>query len=114
MAKDRASGRLGADAPPREFPSTTPPLSHTVDHSFTLQSIMEVQKSIGKLTEAVESLKEESKGQRKELNILNRGLWVAGAVLMVAGLIGGFVLNNMGNKMLTLLQNVDKLMALVK
>lgn len=67
------------------------------DHSFTLQTIMELQKSNGQLIESVNSLRITIETQNSKLKNIEDGLtsvnqkiYAAGIVLTIALVVGGF------------------------
>lgn len=82
-----SSSRRGSteSSNPATFPSGVPPLYGSSDHSFTLQAIMEMQRSLGELkassTQAAEQLKEHSELVR---GIRDRLAWFSGAAAVVA------------------------------
>ena len=64
------------------------------DHSFTLQAIMEVQKSVGSLENAIKALSERVDRQQRTINWMARVLWMAaGAALVLGPLITWIVTN---------------------
>ena len=73
-AKETSKARPSRREPttPDDYP-VVPPTGRlaAIDHSFLLQSIMEVQGSIGKLTEAVTGLKEQSKDHGQKIERLS-------------------------------------------
>jgi len=85
---------------PPTFPETTPPAYPSSDYSFTLQAIMEMQKTLGQLTQAVTTLTEESKKHREKIDDMSHkiyaakiSLWIVGFVLTAVGGIVAFFLN---------------------
>ena len=64
---------------PADYPITPSPLSG-IDHSFLLQSIMEVQRSVGQLTQATTTLTEDSRDHRKQLNRISHIMYAVGVV----------------------------------
>jgi hypothetical protein len=77
-----------------------PQPSQMVDHSFTLQAIMELQKSNGQLTEAINSLrtaiaKQDGKIDKLDDNLstIKQKVYAAGIVLAIFVTIGGFIVN---------------------
>ena len=95
-AKETSKARPSRREPttPDDYP-VVPPTGRlaAIDHSFLLQSIMEVQGSIGKLTEAVTGLKEQSKDHGQKIERLSLTVYAATAVVTVLGGIGVFILN---------------------
>jgi len=87
---------------PRSSKTTTPEDSPTQpslpsgDYSYTLEIVMNMQRSLGSLLEAVNSLKEDSKEYRAELKTLGKEFhgakvgvrWVIGVCLGFGSLIG--------------------------
>jgi len=78
--------------PPRHFSGA--------DHSFTLQAVMELQKSTGHLTEAVAGLRrsvdsqaDRLQGIEDKLSGVTHKLYAAGVVLALLLAIGGFIVN---------------------
>jgi hypothetical protein len=55
--------------------------------------VLELQRTVGQLNEAVGTLKEHSKQQSEKLDRLNLRIYAASAVLVVLGSILGFLLN---------------------
>jgi hypothetical protein len=66
---------------PEEFPAQAPPPSG--DYSYTLEIVMGMQVTMGKLLEAVESLKSDSKEQRHEIKEIGKELHAAKVVFRV-------------------------------
>jgi len=88
-----------ATTPPR-MPDTTPPAYPSGDFSYTLEVVMEMQKAVGKLTEAVDTLKQQSgnhdsklDGIGKDVHAAKVGLKIIMGVFVVSGTILGFLLN---------------------
>ena len=70
------------------FPDTLPPPSlPSGDYSYVLEIVMHMQSAMGRLTEAVESLKEQSKDQGKELKTVSSDIHAAKVVVSVVGAI---------------------------
>ncbi|MDP9112807.1 MAG: hypothetical protein M3O20_03905 [Acidobacteriota bacterium] len=77
---------------PTSFPETTPALP-TGDYSFVLEIVMRMQESVGRLTEAVSSLKDQSKAHSDKLDGIGKDVHAAKVVVSVIGglivLLGG-------------------------
>ena len=78
-------------------PSVSPQDFGRADHNFTLQIVMELQKSTGQLTSSVESLKDIIEKQDKKINDLenavigvSKKIYAATVVLAILVAIGGF------------------------
>ena len=86
---------------PDEYSSPATPRNYgQTGHDFTLQTIMQLQKSTGQLTTAVESLKESIDKQDKKVTKLEETIsgvthkiYAATAVLVILVAIGGFIVN---------------------
>ena len=70
------------------------------DHSFTLQSIMEMQKSLGSLESSIntmasnmDKLTDSVSDLKKKVGNVEKVMYAAGVVLVCAIAIGGWVLN---------------------
>jgi hypothetical protein len=77
---------------PTSFAETTPTLP-TGDYSYVLEIVMRMQESMGRLTEAVSSLKDQSKSHGEKLDSIGKDVHAAKVVISVVGgliiLIGG-------------------------
>lgn len=66
------------DVPPaRQFPSG--------DYSYTLEVVMALQNSVGKLTEAVESLEAQNKGHSDKLEGIGKDVYAAKVIIAIFG-----------------------------
>jgi hypothetical protein len=72
---------------PEEFPAQSPPPSG--DYSYTLEIVMNMQLALGKLIEAVDGLKADSKEYRNSLKTIEKE--IHGARTSFRVLIGVFV-----------------------
>jgi hypothetical protein len=75
---------------PREFAITTPQ-TQMLDHSFTLQAIMELQKSVAELATKTDRLIRDVDGHgnkidgvRHQISFVKGALWVLGGLIVVA------------------------------
>jgi hypothetical protein len=74
------------ESTPKRYAETTPTASFSpYDPSFTLQSILEMQKNLGQLTQAVTTLMEESKKNGEKLNKISHKIYAAEAILAIVG-----------------------------
>jgi hypothetical protein len=77
---------------PTSFPETTPPLP-SGDYSYVLEIVMRMQESVGRLTEAVGSLKDQSRAHGEKLDSIGKDVHAAKVVIGVVGglmaLLGG-------------------------
>ena len=74
------------------------------DHSFTLQAIMDLQKSNGQLTESVNSLKTSIESSNTKLNKIEdcvsgieKKVYAAGVVIIIFLAFGGFLINKVAD-----------------
>jgi hypothetical protein len=92
--KEGKPTRARASSTPEDFP-TTPP-SHSgypsADYSYTVELVGAIQNQLGRLTEAINSLKEQTKEQSKKLDDVRmdvHGAKAAGKTLLwVVGVVG--------------------------
>lgn len=73
------------------------------DHSFTLQAIMEVQKSVGSLENAIKALSERVDRQQHTINWMARVLWMAAGATFVLGPLITWVVTNRFDEILNAL-----------
>jgi hypothetical protein len=92
--KEGKPSRTRAAATPEDFPTT--PSSHTGypsgDYSYTVELVSAIQHQLGALTEAVNSLKDQTKEQGKKLDDVRMDVHAAKAggktLLWVVGIVG--------------------------
>src|SRR6478735_6459026 len=79
--------------PPSRLPSVEPPApASSSDYSLaTLQTVMEMQKAIGGLTQAVNTLTDQQKEQGKKLSHIEKQIYAAIAVIAIAAAIIGWL-----------------------
>lgn len=103
MEVDERSGeRDKAERPPDEFPETTPP--QLADWSWSLQMLMELQKTVGELSRSVETLTEQSKEHDRKLNQISHRIYAAVAVLTVFGGVLLWILNAVSDEIVTVVK----------
>ena len=95
------TGPLGT---PDEFPVTTPRGFRADDHSWILQTIMELQKSSGQMMQAIATLTEKVGEQGKKLDSMSHRMYATAAVLTALGTILYFFLDRMWARILAVLQ----------
>jgi hypothetical protein len=64
MAKPGSLAQKSSNSVPPDLPQTTPQAYAPADHSFTMQTFMEIQKNLGQLNQVATTLSEESKKKR--------------------------------------------------
>lgn len=73
---------------PSRFPETTPPDYYGRDHSFTLQAIMELQRSVGEIGAKVDRLAADVKSQGEKLDTLRTlAAWISGGVALIVAVL---------------------------
>jgi hypothetical protein len=79
---------------PPQTAQTPPPYAPASDYSF-LEIVMTMNHTLGQLTEAVNALKDQSKGHSEELKTISKDLHAAKAVIAVFGTlilaVGGII-----------------------
>lgn len=103
MAK-ATSKQMLADSTPGGEPSVTPPFSGHHDHSFTLQTVMALQKSVGELTGEIRAMnasigRVETKLDKLEdkVSAVTHKIYAAGVVLTIAMAAGAFFVNKIAD-----------------
>lgn len=92
--KDPSKQSRGGTTPttPEGYPTSPLHSLSAIDHSFTLQTMMEVQRAVGALTQAISTLTEQSKEQGKKLDEVRMDVHAAKAagktLLWVVGIVG--------------------------
>jgi hypothetical protein len=81
----RGQREAGPPTTPQRFPETTPPTYPGSDYSFILQGVFEIQKSMGKMEQAVQTLSDQQKEQGKKLDALSHKIYAAIAVMLFIG-----------------------------
>lgn len=83
-----------------EVTATQPNYTSHHDHSFTLQAIMEMQKTLGGLCEKIDSLNTRINNFEKRLesvestvSSMSHKQYAAGIILLMAIAIGGFIID---------------------
>ena len=92
MTPKEDQGR-GRETTPARMGETTPPVYPSGDYTYVLEIVMVMQGTIGKLTEAVESLKAQSRTQGEKVDEIGKGIQAA---KVVVGFIGGLIVVTAG------------------
>ncbi|MYN67136.1 MAG: hypothetical protein F4X11_19230 [Acidobacteria bacterium] len=77
IVRDRPGGQEPVKSTPENYPIATPPGLQAADHSWVLQTTMELQKSVGALTQAVATLAEQVKDQGVKLDAMRHEVTAA-------------------------------------
>jgi hypothetical protein len=76
------------ESPPTEFASVPPPSTPMLDHSFTLQAIMDLKARFGSIEAKTDRLIADVKEQGTKLTDIGHQIsWVKGATWVIGGLI---------------------------
>ena len=75
------------EASPEQYPVSPPPGYRADDHSWTLQTIMEIQKSIGALTQATTTLTDTVQAQGSKLDKISHRIYGLFAILAALGFL---------------------------
>jgi hypothetical protein len=86
MPRPPRTGEQTESGPPR-LPSANPPYPSS-DYSFTLQAVMEMQKILGGLTQAVNTLTEQQKEHGAKLENIGKDVHGARVALKIIATIG--------------------------
>lgn len=77
---------------PEQFPVPPPPGFQAADHSWVLQTIMELQKSNGEMTHALRTLSEQVKEQTATLGEVRDQVSKGRTIMITAAVIAGALL----------------------
>lgn len=108
MTKDKISQKTITTP---QLPDTTPPVYPDSSYNFSIQAIFEMQLALGKLTQAIEHLTDQSKIHTSKLDQINhkisvaQGILIAGTVILT--LIGSaitFLLTRLWDTVVPMLQ----------
>jgi hypothetical protein len=88
MARGGGSKEPVGGTTPQNYPDTTPQPQYTsAEYSYILEAVVGMQATLGKLTEAVEGLKDRSKGHTEKLDQIGKEAHTAKVVIGVVGAI---------------------------
>jgi uncharacterized membrane protein len=90
MTARQTSRETEPDVTPKRFAETTPPAYPGSDYNFILQGVFDIQKSMGRMEQAVETLKDQQKEQGRKLDGISHKIYAAIVVLVLVGTIIGF------------------------
>jgi hypothetical protein len=100
----REERERGRETTPSKFGETTPQTYPGTDYSFTLQAVMEMQKAIGKLTQAVETLTEKTNKHEEKIDKISHRVYAAAAIVSVFAVVAGFILNKLADAVISALK----------
>jgi hypothetical protein len=88
--REQSSASRPPTTVPKDFPNVTPQ-NVMVDHSFTLQVVMELHKSVAELATKTDRLIKDVEGQgtkidavRHQISFVKGAIWVIGAIVALA------------------------------
>ncbi len=85
---ERRGGDTSKPTTPDRFAETLPP-EVANNHSFSIQAIFELQRSFGKVEQAVQNLEKKADDQAATLKTIERTIFIAtGAFVIVSAIIG--------------------------
>lgn len=76
-----------AQTTPGSLPPTTPMTYPSTEHNWTLQTVFELQKSVGQMTQAVNTLTEQQKELARKVDGISHKVYAAIAILVLIGAI---------------------------
>lgn len=80
--------------PPSTAQSSVPPTyRHVIDQDYAISMLMEMQKSMGKLEQAVATISFELSDIKKKVNTFEKILYAGGILLTIFLFIGGWAIN---------------------
>jgi hypothetical protein len=102
----------GRETTPKSFPEV-PPSTYTesVGSAWLMESVMQMQQSVGELKATVGHLTTASDRQATKLDSISHRIYAAGVVLAVLLSIGGFFMNKIWDGVVTIMiaqQNASK------
>jgi hypothetical protein len=87
VARDKSVSGAGQANPGTIPPQNPIPAYPGAEHSWTLQTVFELQKSVGQLTQAVSTLTDQQKDLTRKVDGLSHKIYAAIAVLLLAGAV---------------------------
>ncbi len=109
--RDRSNEPSGTT--PDAFPTSPPPGLQVDNHSWVLQTIMDLKGSTAELAQCVKTLDESTKEQGKKLDSISHRMYAAtaivgvvGTVLSICGVIAMFVIEKAADRVLEFLSKM--------
>jgi len=90
--ENRTSSGSEAENPPPSTPSAKT-YKHAIDQDYAISILMEMQRTLGKIENAVEKLTESEVKTKEKLGRIEKVMYAAGVILIIAVAIGGWTLN---------------------
>lgn len=88
MAAKASSSGEGRETTPSDYPETPPPRYPSASYDFTLQAVMEMQRSIGDLAAKTDRLIADVKSQGEKIDSVRMKIaWVTGGAAVVGFLV---------------------------
>lgn len=102
--KDKPDRESTHESPPTELPQTPPP--QPVDWSWSLQMIMELQKTVGALSKSVETLAAQAEKHDRKLDQISHRIYAAAALLVVIGAVLAWIFNAASDEVVDVVKEV--------
>lgn len=102
--RDKGPGSKKPSTPER-YGDSTPPVLPSGDYSYTVEIVMAMQHTLGKLSEAVDTLKTTQAQQGQKLDGIDKKVYAGIALLAVFGAILTFFANSINDAITTKLLN---------
>src|ERR1700722_18310882 len=88
MTPNKEERERGRETTPPRLPDTTPQSFPSGDYSYVLEIVMNMQSTMGKLSEAIDSMKSQAKTHGEKIENIGKDIPAAKVVM---GVIGGIV-----------------------
>lgn len=97
-----------SETTPKDFPEVKPPAyAEGVAGAYLVESMMQMQKTLGELSASVEHLKSEADKQGAKLDRISHIMFASGVVLAILIAVGGFFLNKIWDGVFALLNTAQ-------
>jgi hypothetical protein len=95
---------------PKQFPEVKPTAyTEAVATTFLVESMMQMQKSIGEMSSTMSHLTNTVDGHGKKLDRISHIIFAAGVVLAICAAVLGFVINKIWDSLIALLTRLPTL-----
>lgn len=100
MARRPATPSVGEDLPPSDFPNVVAPTTPMLDHSFTLQAVMDLKSRFGAVEAKTDRLIGDVASQsgkidevRHQVSFVKGAIWVGGIVVVAVSTVLSLLLS---------------------
>jgi uncharacterized protein YoxC len=87
MIEREKPSRSQRQSTPDILPSTNPLSYPSAEHNWTLQTVFELQKTVGQLTQAVTTLTDQQKEFSKKLDRISHQMYAAIVIILLIGAV---------------------------